>query len=111
MTGGGGNVELTELDGDGAATDAEKGMFDINGESIPHNLNPHPPLGFARSDPSSPVVIVGGGGNFIEPDVNVDVDASPAATAPSSRHMDLYPAFRSSSISKARLTARSAGWT
>ena len=79
---GGGNVELTEVDDDGVATDAEKGMLDINGDSTPHNLNPHPPLGFARSDPSSPVVIVGGDGNFIGPDVNVDVDASPAATAP-----------------------------
>lgn len=78
---GGGNVELTGLNADGAAADAdaEKGMLDINGESTPHNLNPHPPLGLARSDPSSPVVIVGGGGNFIGPDDDV---APPPATAP-----------------------------
>jgi hypothetical protein len=77
MTGAGDDVEveLTRLVGDGAATEAEKGMLGINGESAPHNLNPHPPLAFARSDPTSPVVIVGGGGNFIGV-------AQSAATAP-----------------------------
>jgi len=74
---GGGNVELTEPDDDGVDNDAENGMLDINGESTPHNLNPHPPLGFARSDPSSPVVIEGGGGNFTGPD-----DGPPATSAP-----------------------------